>query len=224
MFGEGRSYIDWGLTPICEEEMTLEELMAAVGVFSKSILKTQTNKISVKLSLMGKILRACSSESEKIWVEGKSGIVVECPVYGQMFGNTKNIIQLEDPNRVFVSDTFCEFILEDVADLNFLKVDGFLSGFQNAPVELIGDLLASPLGPRLVDVFFQEMKKPTLTFQEKCYHLSRFLHVRETLLGIKAKSLNDAVLKKYAEKAVNKCQQRGKQNNISGHNARTTSH
>lgn len=184
--------------------------MAALGVFSKAILKSQTNKIAVKLSLMGKILRASSDESNKIWVNGKRGIVIACPVYCQMFQNTKNITRMQKNKKVFVSEYFCKLTMENVEHLNFLKTDGFLSGFLNMPVELAGDLLASPLGLRMLDVFYKEMQKKTLSFQEKCYHLSRFLHLREALLGIKAKAQGDPLLRKFAEAVANKCHQKGR--------------
>jgi hypothetical protein len=183
--------------------------MAAVGVFTKSILKSQTNKISVKLSLMGKILREYTPDKERIFVQGKSGIIIHCPIHSQLFKNTENIINLEEQGNIFVSEEFCEEVLFDVENLTFQKLDGFLSGFQGMPVELAGDLLCSTLGTKIIKIFVKEMRSGNFTLQEKSYHFYRLFFLREVLTGTMKSLSKDDPRMQLAQKLVNQYNSHG---------------
>lgn len=211
IFGETNRYIRWALSPICDEELSFQELLASLGVFSRAILKSQTNKISVKLALMGQILREYTPEKERVFVQGQSGIIINCPIHTQLFKSTENIIHLEEQGNVFVSDEYCQDVVNDVKNLTFLQVDGFLSAFQNMPVELAGDLLCSEFGKKLIKIFTNEIKKNTYTLQEKSYHIYKFLFIRYVLNGMKSSLPKENVKNQVIDELIQVYHTRGTQ-------------
>ena len=174
------------MSPLCESELSFNETLASLGVFSKSILKTETNKISIKLALMGKVLRALSGKSKIIFKKNKNRIYVDFPMYAKLFSLSENIFYDEvNTDKIFISQEYCEEILKDIKNLTFQQIDCFLCSFQNIPVELASDLLNSMFGEKVIEIFTSKMLKNDLTLEDKTKHFSRFLKIREVLVGLK---------------------------------------
>ena len=173
------------MTHLCEKELSFGETLASLGVFSRSILKTQTNKIAVKLSLMGNIFRNYSKKKKMVSVNGKEGIMIDCPMYAKLFPESENIFFIEKkPGIVFVSKEFCEEALKDLNNLEFQQIDAFLCSFQSMPVELAADFLNSKFGEKLIQIFSTNLKKENMTLEIQCKFISRFLKIREILTGL----------------------------------------
>jgi hypothetical protein len=171
---------------MCDEELELTELITLLGVFSRSILKPQTNKVSVKLSLYGRILRKFTEENEVIWINGMKGIVVKHPVYAQMFEDTGNIVKMENDNgSLFVSTEFCEKITKEIRKVSKDHIDCFLSGMVNMPVELAGDLICGPFGKSIITQYCVSVLKAKENLQQKSKSVSNFVKIREVILGMK---------------------------------------
>ena len=177
--------IEWGLSHLCNVELSSTHLIALQSVFAQSILKNQTNKIAVRLSLLGKILREFQSDVEEIWIQGKTGIVISHPVFVQMFEDTENIIRLEnEQGSLFVSSEYCREIQDSVESLAIEHVQTFLTGFAYMPVELAGDLLCSSFGSKIIDIFVKNFKENKMDIQEKSKQISNFLKIRDILQGM----------------------------------------
>lgn len=149
------------------KEDRLQYLMSALPIFNKAILKTQTNLISVKLGLIGKILREYSRDSIEITnYNGKDGILIEYQVYSKLIEDNQNIMSYDfESGYVFVTQDYCEECKQEIQNLEIEAVVTFLDGFTAMPAELAAEFLASDIFPQIVNKLEEHLLKEDILFE-----------------------------------------------------------
>ena len=189
IFGETKKMIEWALSPEIASEDRMLELMCGLSVFGKSICKSETNQISIKLALIGKVIRAYQNPKTQITTNyKKEGILVDFGVYSNVIPNSKNVcISKSDKNLLFISKEFCERCILDIELIDQDISSAFIEGFKNMPAELAGELLTSPVTQQIVKSLKIYLLQNNVPLEEKIQKFGSMFALRTVLLDFRSK-------------------------------------
>ena len=169
----------WALTSDGLKEDRLAPIMGYSIVFTRTILKKQTNQCALKLALIGKLLNIPNeSENFSAIEDGRRGVNLYFPIYSQSLVCTKHVFPRES-GEVWVSEELYFEAISDSKKMSSELVMEFLEAMQRMPAELMMQLLGSQFGPELVWSVERILRSGEVRFEDKCNVLSRSFAIRE---------------------------------------------